>query len=195
MGSSVHLTRIYTRTGDQGTTAIGDGSRVAKTDPRVVVTADVDECNAALGVAIATTQLPPGLVTVLSAVQNELFDLGADFCNPVREQPESPPLRITAEYITRLEGWCDQFNTDLPVLNSFLLPGGSAGSALLNTARVLARRAERSGWALMEVDPDRTNPLALTYLNRLSDLLFILSRVANVALGHQEVRWAPGHLR
>lgn len=190
--SAVHLTRIYTKTGDAGTTAIGDGSRVAKTDPRIIATADVDECNTAIGVALAMGQLSAELRAVLTAVQNDLFDLGADFCTPITPAPAYPPLRITAAYLTRVEGWCDEFNELLPGLDSFILPGGTPGAALLHVARAVARRAERSGWALIEVDRERTNPLALTYLNRLSDLLFILSRAANP---NGDVKWVPGGTR
>src|SRR5574342_941278 len=176
---AVHLTRIYTKTGDAGMTALGDGSRVPKTDPRIEAYADVDEPNAALGVALALGQLPDELATVLQAVQNDLFDVGADLCAPIVPEPKWPPLRITEDYVTRLEGWCDEFNERLSKLDSFVLPGGTVGATLLHVARTVARRAERRAWALFEVDPDRTNQLAAKYLNRLSDLLFILSRVAN----------------
>jgi cob(I)alamin adenosyltransferase len=186
---AVHLTRIYTRTGDDGSTALGDLSRVPKTDPRVGAYADCDETNAALGVALALGALPAPVATVVRAVQNDLFDLGADLCNPVTADPAHPPLRITAEYTARLEGWCDEFNERLPKLDSFVLPGGSPGAALLHQARTLARRAERSAWGLAQADPDRTNIEALRYLNRLSDLLFILARAA--APGG-DVLWRPG---
>jgi cob(I)alamin adenosyltransferase len=186
---AIHLTRIYTRTGDQGTTALGNGERVAKTDPRIAAYADVDECNAAIGVALALGELSPAIRDVLTAVQNDLFDVGADLCNPVTPDPAYPPLRITERYVERLERWCDEWNADLPKLDSFILPGGTPGAALLHAARTVARRAERSAWALREHDPQRTNPLALTYLNRLSDLLFILARAANPA---GDVKWTPG---
>lgn len=186
---AVHLTRIYTRTGDAGTTALGDFSRVAKTDPRIAAYADVDECNAAIGVALAMGQLSDDICGPLTTVQNDLFDLGADLCNPISPQPEYPPLRVTDEYITRLEKWCDDFNADLPKLDSFILPGGTPGAAYLHVARTTARRAERTTWALLEADPDRTNPLTAQYLNRLSDLLFILGRAANP---DGDVKWVPG---
>jgi cob(I)alamin adenosyltransferase len=186
---AVHLTRIYTKTGDDGTTALGDMSRVAKTDPRVGAYADCDETNAAIGTAVALGQLPERIVAVLRAVQNDLFDLGADLCTPVVAEPKHPPLRITASYVERLEGWCDEFNEGLPKLDSFILSGGSPGAALLHRARTVARRAERSGWALMAADPEHTNREALLYLNRLSDLLFILARVANP---EGDVLWRPG---
>ncbi|MGN6607894.1 MAG: cob(I)yrinic acid a,c-diamide adenosyltransferase [Jatrophihabitans sp.] len=186
---AVHLTRIYTKTGDDGTTALGDMSRVAKTDPRVSAYADTDETNAAIGVAIALGGLPEPLVAVLTTIQNDLFDVGADLCTPIVPDPAYPPLRIEPAYTARLEAWCDEFNEQLPKLNSFILPGGTPGAALLHQARTLARRAERSAWALFEADPERTNREALLYLNRLSDLLFILSRVANP---DGDVLWKPG---
>jgi cob(I)alamin adenosyltransferase len=186
---AVHLTRIYTKTGDGGTTALGDGTRVAKTDPRIAAYADADECNAAIGVALALGALPEGVRAALVRVQNDLFDVGADLATPVVPDPKYPPLRVTEEYVTRLEGWCDEFNAGLSTLDSFILPGGTPGAALLHVARTVARRAERSAWALYEREPQTTNPLALTYLNRLSDLLFILSRVANPG---GDVKWKPG---
>ncbi len=186
---AVHLTRIYTRTGDDGTSGLGDFSRVPKTDPRLVAYADVDEVNCALGVALALGSLPPSVITVLRHVQNDLFDLGADLCTPIVENPEHPPLRIHDSYVSRLEAWCDEFNAPLPKLDSFILPGGTPGAALLHTARVVTRRAERSTWALLEVHAQRTNPVTARYLNRLSDLLFILCRVANP---DGDVLWKPG---
>jgi cob(I)alamin adenosyltransferase len=191
---AVHLTRIYTRTGDDGTTALGDFSRVRKTDVRLAAYADTDECNAAIGVAVTVGELPDAVLRPLRQIQNDLFDVGADLCTPIvapedPARPQYPPLRVTAEYVTRLEGWCDEFNADLPTLDSFILPGGTAGGAYLHVARTVARRAERSVWALLEADPERTNPLTATYLNRLSDLLFILGRVANPG---GDVLWRPG---
>jgi cob(I)alamin adenosyltransferase len=186
---AVHLTRIYTKTGDDGTTALGDMSRVPKTDPRVGAYADCDETNASIGVALALGDLSEPVATVLRTIQNDLFDVGADLCTPVVENPPYPPLRVEESYVTRLEGWCDEFNADLPKLASFILPGGTPGAALLHQARTLSRRAERSAWMLYEADPDHTNKQALHYLNRLSDLLFILSRVANP---HGDVLWKPG---
>ena len=189
---AIHLTRIYTKTGDAGTTALGDSSRVAKTHPRIAAYADVDECNAAIGVALAFGQLTEEVGTILQAVQNDLFDVGADLCNPVADHPEYPPLRITEQDVTRVEGWCDDLNDRLPKLDSFILPGGTQGAALLHVARTVARRAERSAWVIMELDPEHTNPLALKYLNRLSDLLFILCRIANP---DGDVKWVPGGSR
>ena len=187
---AVHLTRIYTRTGDAGTTGLGDFSRVSKTDPRLAAYADVDEANCAIGVALALGRLPAGPAQLLSRIQNELFDVGADLCNPVTEQPAYPPLRVTDAYVGALEQACDEHNEGLPVLRSFILPGGTPGAALLHMARTVVRRAERSTWAALEVYADSMNPLTAPYLNRLSDLLFILARAASGADG--EVLWKPG---
>jgi cob(I)alamin adenosyltransferase len=187
---AVHLTRIYTRTGDAGTTALGDMSRVRKTDPRLVAYADVDEANSAIGVALALGRLDPPIAEVLRSVQNDLFDVGADLCVPVADSPEFPPLRVTDAQVERLERACDEFNEGLRKLDSFLLPGGTPGAALLHQARTVVRRAERSAWALLEADPDRTAPVPARYLNRLSDLLFILARHANRENG--DVLWVPG---
>jgi cob(I)alamin adenosyltransferase len=186
---AVHLTRIYTKTGDDGTTALGDMSRARKTDPRVGAYAACDETNAAIGVALALGGLADDVVEVLVQVQNDLFDLGADLCTPVVADPKYPPLRITPAYVERLEGWCDAFNERLGKLDSFILPGGTPGAALLHQARTISRRAEREAWALVEADPEHTNREAVLYLNRLSDLLFILSRVANPG---GDVLWKPG---
>jgi cob(I)alamin adenosyltransferase len=189
---AVHLTRIYTRTGDAGQTRLGNNEVAAKTDPRIAAYADTDECNAALGVALALGGLADELRAMLTAIQNDLFDVGADLCNPSAADPPYPPLRITAEYVTRLEGWCDEYNDRLPALDSFVLPGGTPGAALLHVARTVARRAERSAWALLGTDPDRTSDLPAKYLYRLSDLLFILARTANPA---GDVKWVPGGAR
>lgn len=185
----VHLTRIYTRTGDDGTSSLSDFSRVAKNDPRLIAYADCDEANAALGVAVAMGQPEERLRTVLTWVQNDLFDAGADLATPIVENPEYPPLRITEAYIERLEGWCDEYNEALPALHSFILPGGTPLSALLHVARTVTRRAERSAWIAVGAHPDTVSPLPARYLNRLSDLLFILSRVANP---DGDVLWKPG---
>ena len=187
----VVLSRIYTRTGDDGTTALGDGSRTAKTDSRLAAYADVDEANTAIGMAITFGELPPDMVAVLTRVQNEMFDVGADLATPVVESPPYPPLRIDEAYVTRLEGECDAYNSrTCPRLRSFLLPGGSRGSTLLHVARTVTRRAERSAWAAVGEHGDSVSPWPARYLNRLSDLLFILSRVANA--GHGDVLWKPG---
>jgi cob(I)alamin adenosyltransferase len=186
----VVLSKIYTRTGDDGTTALGDMSRAAKTDARLAAYADTDEANSAIGVAITLGQLPDDIRRTLLQVQNELFDVGADLCNPVSASPAYPPLRVDERYITALERSCDEFNAGLPVLRSFVLPGGTPAAALLHVARTVVRRAERSAWAALEVYGDTMNPLTAKYLNRLSDLLFILARKANEGVG--DVLWKPG---
>ena len=186
---AVHLTRIYTRTGDDGTTGLSDFSRVPKTDPRLAAYADSEEANAAIGVVLAVGAPPEAIVAPLQQIQNDLFDVGADLATPVVENPEYPPLRVTERQIQRLEGCCDAFNADLPKLNSFILPGGTPAAAYLNVARTVTRRAERSTWAAVAADPERTGPLPAHYLNRLSDLLFIFGRVANPG---GDVLWVPG---
>jgi cob(I)alamin adenosyltransferase len=186
---AVHLTRIYTRTGDDGTTALGDMSRVAKTDPRLAAYADVDELNSSLGVVLAIGQPSPEVAELLGQVQNDLFDVGADLCTPVVADPEYPPLRVTAAYTERLEQACDAFNSRLEKLSSFILPGGAPAAALLHVARTVARRAERSVWALLDAQPDTTGREPALYLNRLSDLLFILGRIENP---DGDVLWRPG---
>ncbi|MER6529429.1 cob(I)yrinic acid a,c-diamide adenosyltransferase [Streptomyces sp. NPDC001508] len=186
----VNLTRIYTRTGDQGTTNLGDMSRVAKTDLRIAAYADANEANAVLGTAIALGDLDAEVVEVLTRVQNDLFDVGADLSTPVVENPEFPPLRIEQFYVDRLEADCDRFNERLTKLRSFILPGGTRGAALLHHACTVVRRAERSTWAALDAHGDTMNPLTATYLNRLSDLLFILARAANKETG--DVLWVPG---
>jgi cob(I)alamin adenosyltransferase len=170
----VRLTRIYTRGGDKGETSLGDGSRVSKLDPRVAAMGEVDELNSLMG-----------WTGGLDRIQNELFDLGADLSVPWADGGER--LRITEEAVVRLEGEIDEANAQLPELKSFVLPGGSERAARLFLARAVCRRAERAILAA----PD-TNPLAATYLNRLSDLLFVLARAANVAAGGDEVLWRPG---
>jgi cob(I)alamin adenosyltransferase len=197
----VRLTRIYTRTGDGGQTRLADMSVADKTDLRVAAYGDVDETNSIIGVALTDGDLPEEVTTVLRTIQNELFDLGADLSKPYRTaESEQAELRITQAYIQRLESWCDQFSEPLAALESFILPGGSVGAARLHVARTVARRAERSAWAAAEQygtdpvpDPDRpggVNQLAITYLNRLSDLLFILTRAVNGPDG--DVLWIPG---
>ncbi len=184
------LSRIYTRTGDDGTTALGDGSRAQKTDPRLAAYADVDEANCAIGVALALGGLAPALADLLARIQNELFDVGADLCTPLAADSGRSALRITGDYVEALEQACDEHNAGLATLRSFILPGGTAGAALLHVARTVVRRAERSTWAAIEADGGTVNPLTARYLNRLSDLLFILSREANGAGG--DVLWVPG---
>jgi cob(I)alamin adenosyltransferase len=186
----VVLSQIYTRTGDDGTTALGDFSRTPKTDLRLAAYADVDEANSAVGVAVTAGELADDVTALLIRIQNELFDVGADFCNPIAPDPAYPPLRIDESYLTRLEQACDSYNESLPTLRSFVLPGGTKGSAMLHVARTVVRRAERTGWAAVEVHGDTINVLAVKYLNRLSDLLFILARVANEPGG--DLLWNPG---
>lgn len=196
----VNLTKIYTRTGDNGTTALGDFSRTRKTDPRLMAYADTNEANAILGVAIAAGELAQDVVATLTRVQNELFDVGADLCTPLQDSYEYPPLRVDSPWIDDLEADCDAYLERVEALRSFILPGGSVGSAHLHHATTVVRRAERSVWAAVEAygtapgaqrGEGGVNPLTATYLNRLSDLLFILARVANVERGG-DVLWQPG---
>jgi cob(I)alamin adenosyltransferase len=187
----VVLSRIYTRTGDDGTTALSDGTRVDKSDSRLTAYADTDEANCAIGTAVTFGQLSPEVNELLSRIQNELFDVGADLAHPITpEPPKYPPIRVDEGYITALEEACDRYNADLPALRSFILPGGTPGAALLHTARAVTRRAERSAWAAAREHGDSVSTYPAKYLNRLSDLLFILSRVANT--GHGDVLWRPG---
>ena len=186
----VNLTRIYTRTGDAGETRLGDMSVTSKTDLRLEAYACVDEANAHLGVALACGALDDDVVEVLSRIQNDLFDVGADFSTPVVPDPKHPPLRVEQEYVDRLEEWCDRYNEALQPLRSFILPGGTAGAAALHVCRTVARRAERAGWAAYAEHGATMNETALQYLNRLSDLLFILARHANQGVG--DVLWKPG---
>ena len=194
----VNLTRIYTRTGDGGETHLSDMSRARKTDPRVEAYGQVDETNAVIGIVLASG-VSDDVAAVLRHIQNELFDLGADLSTPVITDPAYPPLRIEQASIDRLEGWCDEFNERLEPLRSFILPGGTPAAAHLHLARTVARRAERAAWVAVETygtqassdtSPGGVNPLAVTYLNRLSDLLFIFCRLAAGPGG--EVLWVPG---
>ncbi|MBM6400631.1 cob(I)yrinic acid a,c-diamide adenosyltransferase [Phycicoccus sonneratiae] len=196
----VNLTRIYTRTGDDGSTALGDLSRTRKTDRRLAAYADVNEANAVLGVALASGGLPEEVRAVLLRVQNDLFDVGADLCTPLQETYEYPPLRVKDEWVAELEADCDRWLAPLEKLRSFILPGGTAGAALLHQALTVVRRAERSTWAAIEeygteAGSERghggVNPTTAQYLNRLSDLLFVLARTANVDAGG-DVLWQPG---
>jgi cob(I)alamin adenosyltransferase len=187
----VVLSRIYTRTGDDGTTALASGARVPKTDTRLAASADTDEANCAIGVALTLGALPDSMVSLLRRVQNELFDCGADLATPLPvTPPEYPQLRIDESYVTALEAACDSWNAPLPVLRSFVLPGGTPGAALLHTARAVARRAERTAWVAVADHGDTISPWPAKYLNRLSDLLFILARAANTSTG--DVLWHPG---
>ena len=190
----VNLTRIYTRTGDDGTTALGDFTRTQKTDPRLAAYADVDEANSAIGAAIALGNLDEDVVEVLRGIQNDLLDVGADLCTPINAHPDYQVLRTPQSYIDSLEAACDHYNASLANLRSFVLPGGTPGAALLHVARTITRRAERSVWHAVtrygiDIDGGITSLTAM-YLNRLSDLLFILARYANRAEG--DVLWEPG---
>ena len=189
----VNLTRIYTRTGAGGETRLGDMSVTTKNDLRLHAYADVDEANATLGLAIACGGLDEDVVAVLTHVQNDLFDVGADFCTPVVADPEFPPLRVEQAYVDRLESWCDEYNEHLETLRSFILSGGTPAAAHLHVARTVVRRAERAAWAAYEQHGETMNKLAITYLNRLSDLVFILARHANREQG--DVLWVPGGQR
>jgi cob(I)alamin adenosyltransferase len=182
----VRLTKIYTRGGDAGETSLGDGSRVSKLDARIAAYGTVDELNAAVGVVVADG-CPETIREVLVRVQNELFDLGADLSVPIEREAR---LRVTQEQVDRLEDECDRFNAELPDLKSFVLPGGTVAAARLHVARTVCRRAERE--ALVAAGAHDVNSLALVYLNRLSDLLFILARAANGADGQAEPLWRPG---
>jgi cob(I)alamin adenosyltransferase len=187
----VVLSRIYTRTGDDGTTALVDGNRVDKTDSRLAAYADTDEANCAIGMSVTFGQLPADMAALLGRIQNELFDVGADLANPVSPEPPAyQQLRIDESYVTSLESACDEYNAALPVLRSFVLPGGTPGAALLHTARAVTRRAERSAWAAVRDHGETVNVWPAKYLNRLSDLLFILARAANAERG--DVLWRPG---
>jgi cob(I)alamin adenosyltransferase len=185
----VVLSKIYTRTGDDGSTGLGDNSRTTKNDPRLVAYADVEEANAAIGTALALGEVPDDIAALLRRVQNELFDAGADLCSPVVDDPQFPPLRIDTQYVARLEHDCDTYNADLPTLRSFILPGGTPAAALLHTARTVVRRAERSAWSAVAEHGERISAEPARYLNRLSDLLFILCRVVNRG---QDILWRPG---
>ena len=183
----VRLTRIYTRAGDRGETSLGDGSRVPKLDCRIGAFGAVDELNSALGVVLATAELPPALRSPLQQIQNDLFDVGADLSVPFGVTDR---LRVEQAAIDRLEALCDEFNADLPALKSFVLPGGTEAAARLHVARTTCRRAERD--ALFAEGETGVNPLVLAYLNRLSDFLFIAARAANAAAGYDEPLWKPG---
>ena len=190
----VKLTRIYTRGGDKGKTALGSGKRVAKHHPRVAAYGTVDETNAVVGLARLTTATLDDreIDAILGRIQNDLFDLGADLATPQVENPEFPPLRMVPEQVTRLEGEIDRLNADLAPLNSFVLPGGSAAAAWLHLARTVARRAEREITLLAE--SETVNPEAIRYINRLSDLFFVMSRHLN-GDGAGDVLWEPGATR
>ncbi|MFO0995762.1 MAG: cob(I)yrinic acid a,c-diamide adenosyltransferase [Alphaproteobacteria bacterium] len=186
----VKLTRIYTRGGDKGETSLGDGARVKKHDPRVEAYGAVDEANAVIG--IARLHAPAEADAMLARIQNDLFDLGADLCTPESESPKHPPLRVMPAQVKRLEREIDAMNAELKPLDSFVLPGGSAASAYLHLARTVVRRAERQITALAA--SQALNPVAIEYVNRLSDHLFVLSRHLNEK-GAKDVLWVPGQNR
>jgi cob(I)alamin adenosyltransferase len=200
----VKLTKIYTRTGDEGMTGLSDYTRVRKTDPRIEAYADVDEANSAIGLAmsLAKGEFTTETMALVTRIQNELFDLGADLATPLHESYEYEPIRVPAHWIDDLEQAIDTYNAELPKLDSFILPGGTALAAGLHLARTVVRRAERATWHAIEthgVEPSKKgadvggiNILAAKYLNRLSDLLFVLARVAN---GGSDVKWEPSAKR
>ena len=187
----VNLTRIYTKTGDDGTTSLGDMSRTSKNDPRLEAYATVDEANSAIGVVLALGQISdPQILKLLIRIQNDLFDVGADLCTPVVDAPAFEPLRVLESQIVYLEEAIDKYNADLESLRSFVLPSGTAAAAHLHVARTVLRRAERCTWAAIHAFGGGVNPLTAKYLNRCSDLLFVLARVANKKIGDQ--LWVPG---
>lgn len=198
----VKLTKIYTRTGDEGLTGLSNFSRVRKTDPRIEAYADVDEANSAIGVAVSLAQneFDQETLDLLSQIQNDLFDLGADLSNPLNEHYEYEPLRVDAIWIDALEAAIDKYNSELEKLDSFIIPGGSGLAAGLHLARTVVRRAERATWHAIEehgTEPGKKGQTnggisltAVKYLNRLSDLLFVLARYANIKHGG-DVKWVP----
>ncbi len=202
----VKLTKIYTRTGDEGITGLSDFSRVRKTDPRIEAYADVDEANSALGLALslAKGEFDAQTVALVTRIQNELFDLGADLATPIHETYEYEPIRVQEAWIKELENQIDAYNSKLDKLDSFILPGGTSLAAGLHLARTVVRRAERATWHAIEThgveaakkgaDAGGVNVLAAKYLNRLSDLLFVLARTANARSGG-DVKWVPSSTR
>lgn len=198
----VKLTKIYTRTGDEGITGLSDFTRVPKTDPRIEAYADVDEANSALGMALslAKGEFDEQTMSLVTRIQNELFDLGADLATPIHETYEYEPIRVQEAWIKDLEDFIDSYNSKLDKLDSFILPGGTSLAAGLHLARTIVRRAERATWHAIEthgVEPAKkgveaggVNVLAAKYLNRLSDLLFVLARTANAKSGG-DVKWTP----
>ena len=187
----VNLTRIYTKTGDDGTTSLGDMSRTSKNDPRLEAYATVDEANSSIGVVLALGQLTDAeIIKLLVRIQNDMFDVGADLCTPVVDKPEFEPLRVLESQIVYLEEQIDKFNAELKPLKSFVLPSGTPAAALLHVARTVTRRAERTTWHAIHSFGGGVNPLTAKYLNRLSDLLFVLARYVNKGVGDE--LWVPG---
>jgi cob(I)alamin adenosyltransferase len=189
----VYLNRIYTKTGDEGQTSLGDGTRIAKTHPRIAAYGGVDELNSVLGLVLTVPELPGEIAERLRRIQNDLFDLGADLCVPETDEPrEPPPLRVVEAQVLALEGWIDAAVAGLEPLESFILPGGTPAAAHLHLARTVCRRVEIEVLQLAEFQD--VNPQVTIYLNRLSDLLFVWARVCNNH-GAQDVLWVPGQNR
>ncbi len=187
----VNLTRIYTKTGDDGTTSLGDMSRTSKNDPRLEAYATVDEANSAIGVVLALGGIKDNEITkLLVRIQNDLFDVGADLCTPIIDNPTVEPLRVLESQIDYLEKQIDKYNESLQPLRTFVLPSGTPASALMHVARTVVRRAERNTWHAIHSFGGGVNPVTAKYLNRLSDLLFVLARTANKEIGDQ--LWVPG---
>ena len=187
----VNLTRIYTKTGDDGTTSLGDMSRTSKNDPRLEAYATVDEANSAIGVVLALGSLKDDeIIKLLVRIQNDLFDVGADLCTPIVDNPSTEPLRVLESQIDYLEKQIDKYNESLQPLRTFVLPSGTPASALMHVARTVVRRAERNTWHAIHSFGGGVNPVTAKYLNRLSDLLFVLARTANKEIGDQ--LWVPG---
>ena len=187
----VNLTRIYTKTGDDGTTSLGDMSRTSKNDPRLEAYATVDEANSSIGVVLALGDIKDeSIKKLLIRIQNDLFDVGADLCTPVVDNPASEPLRVLESQIDYLENQIDHYNESLQPLRSFVLPSGTPAAALMHVARTVTRRAERTTWHAIHAFGGGVNPITAKYLNRLSDLLFVLARFVNKDEGDQ--LWVPG---
>lgn len=191
----VKLNKIYTKTGDDGTTGLGTGERVRKDSLRIAAHGSVDEANAAIGVARTYLTGQAGVDAKLGRIQNDLFDLGADLCVPDRGEPLGyEPLRMSDEQVERLEAEIDELNSELKPLKSFVLPGGSPAAAALHVARTVSRRAERDMVTLAAAEGEPVSPAALKYINRLSDFLFVASRYVNDR-GKSDVLWVPGQNR
>ena len=188
----VRINRVYTKTGDGGETALGNGQRVAKTDSRIEAYATVDEANSCIGVIIALGEdvVLPEILEVLVNIQNDMFDVGADLCTPASEAPKAKELRVTEKHVKYIETYIDIFNTPLDPLKSFVLPSGTVAASHLHVARTVTRRAERAVWAAIEEHGESVNTLPAIYLNRLSDLLFVLARFCNRSIGDKI--WLPG---
>jgi cob(I)alamin adenosyltransferase len=187
----VNLTRIYTKTGDDGTTSLGDMSRTSKNDPRLEAYATVDEANSSIGVVLAMGNIKDeNIKKLLIRIQNDLFDVGADLCTPVVDNPAAEPLRVLESQIDYLENQIDHYNDSLQPLRSFVLPSGTPAAALMHVARTVTRRAERTTWHEIHAFGGGVNPMTAKYLNRLSDLLFVLARYVNKDVGDQ--LWVPG---